>query len=180
MIPTTPAPPTPVANPPVAPTGLEATPPAVAPPTVANTGPKPRPTPAPAIVKPALPRPRPAPPVVVATRTKPATSAPPPPAAAPIPSEPQKQLSQATIRQMMLSSESGWKSCVKDAFGSNLSIGIVVGSNGLVQKADILGPLSQSATGRCITAEIRKLRFPSFTEGGATKQFFWSYLIPAS
>jgi hypothetical protein len=106
--------------------------------------------------------------------TPPPVVEPPPP-----PSGPQKQLSQATIRQTMLTAQAGWSSCVKDAFGSNLSIGIAVNNAGQVQKADILGPLAQSSTGRCITGEIRKLHFPPFTEG-TTKQFFWSYQIPAN
>jgi len=120
----------------------------------------------------------------LAVRTKPAAPrpalAPEPPRVPPVSLEPVKQLSQATMRQLMLGAEARWKSCVKEAWGTNISIGIVVESSGQVQKADILGPLSTSATGRCITEHIRKLRFPPFTEGGATKQFFWSYQIPAS
>jgi hypothetical protein len=117
-----------------------------------------------------------APAALVATASKPAAAA--PPAALPASLAPSKQLTQAQIRQIMLAAESQWKPCLKDAFGSNMSIGVLVAGSGQVQKADILGPLAQSATGRCITEQIRKLRFPAFTEGGPTKQFFWSYQIP--
>lgn len=133
--------------------------------------------------KPRLPKPVVKKPPVVVTAPKPKAPVepppPPPPVAPPVPTGPQKTLAQATIRQTMLAAQAGWPSCVKDAQGSNLSIGIVVTAAGQVQKADILGPLAQSATGRCITAEIRKLSFPPFTEG-VSKQFFWSYQIPAN
>jgi hypothetical protein len=92
---------------------------------------------------------------------------------------PVKQLSPLLIRQIMLGSEPRFKSCVHEAWGTNISIGVTVEASGQVQKADILGPLGQSQTGRCITAEIRKLHFPAFTDGGPNKQFFWSYQIPS-
>jgi hypothetical protein len=82
------------------------------------------------------------------------------------------------MHQTMLAAELKFKSCVKEAWGTNISIGIAVAASGEVQKADILGPIAQSATGRCIADQIRRLRFPPFTEGGASKQFFWSYQIP--
>lgn len=115
------------------------------------------------------------------TSSRPMQNATPGIVAAPAPPslEPTKQLSQALIRQTMLASEARWKSCIKEAWGTNISIGIIVDSSGQVQKADILGAIAQSATGRCITDQIRKLRFPPFTEGGASKQFFWSYQIPS-
>ncbi len=105
---------------------------------------------------------------------KPAATA----AATPLSLEPVPQLSPPIIRQHMLAAERRFPSCVREGFGSNVSIGIVVESAGTVRKADILGPLGQSATGRCISEQIRGLRFPPFTEGGASKFFVWSYQVP--
>lgn len=99
-------------------------------------------------------------------------------AAAALSLEPVPQLSPPIIRQHMLSAERRFPACVREGFGSNVSIGIVVESAGTVRKADILGPLGQSATGRCISEQIRGLRFPPFTEGGASKFFVWSYQVP--
>lgn len=78
----------------------------------------------------------------------------------------------------MLNAERHFPSCIREGWGSNVSIGIVVDAAGVVQKADILGPLGQTGTGRCISDQIRKLHFPPFTEGGATKFFVWSYQVP--
>lgn len=99
-------------------------------------------------------------------------------AAAPLSMEPVPQLSPPIIRQHMLSAEKRFPGCVREGYGSNVSIGIVVESSGSVRKADILGPLGQSATGRCISEQIRGLHFPPFTEGGASKFFVWSYQVP--
>lgn len=93
---------------------------------------------------------------------------------------PVKQLTPQIIKSTMLAAESRWKTCVKEAWGSNVTIGIVVEASGSVQKADIMGALGTSGTGRCITDQVRKLHFPPFTDGGATKQLFWSYQIPAA
>lgn len=106
--------------------------------------------------------------------TKPAATA----SATPLSLEPVPQLSPPIIRQHMLAAEKRFPGCVREGFGSNVSIGIVVESAGTVRKADILGPLGQSATGRCISEQIRGLRFPPFTEGGTTKFFVWSYQVP--
>jgi hypothetical protein len=92
--------------------------------------------------------------------------------------DPVPQLSPPIIRQHMLVAEKRFPSCVREGFGSNVSIGIVVEASGTVRKADILGGLGQSATGRCISEQLRGTRFPSFTEGGATKFFVWSYQLP--
>lgn len=99
-------------------------------------------------------------------------------ASAPLSMDPVPQLSPPIIRQHMLAAEKRFPGCVREGFGSNVSIGIVVESNGNVRKADILGSLGQSGTGRCISDQLRSLRFPPFTEGGATKFFVWSYQIP--
>lgn len=99
-------------------------------------------------------------------------------ASAPLSLEPVPQLSPPIIRQHMLVAERRFPSCVREGFGSNVSIGIIVEANGTVRKADILGPLGPSATGRCISDQIRGLHFPPFTEGGATKFFVWSYQVP--
>ena len=93
---------------------------------------------------------------------------------------PVKQLTPQIIKSTMLAAESRWKTCVKEAWGSNVTIGIVVEASGSVQKADIMGALGTSGTGRCITDQVRKLHFPPFTDGGATKQLFWTYQIPAA
>ncbi len=99
-------------------------------------------------------------------------------ASAPLSMDPVPQLSPPIIRQHMLAAEKRFPGCVREGFGSNVSIGIVVESNGNVRKADILGSLGQSGTGRCISDQLRSLHFPPFTEGGATKFFVWSYQIP--
>ena len=78
----------------------------------------------------------------------------------------------------MLRAEGRFKACVKEAWGSYVTISIVVDNSGTVQKADLIGPLNTSATGRCISEQIRKQHFPPFTEGGATKFFVWSYQVP--
>jgi len=103
---------------------------------------------------------------------------PPSVAAAALSMDPVPQLSPPIIRQHMLVAEKRFPSCVREGFGSNVSIGIVVEASGTVRKADILGGLGQSATGRCISEQLRGMRFPPFTEGGATKFFVWSYQLP--
>ncbi|HRI55028.1 MAG TPA: hypothetical protein PLW65_33050, partial [Pseudomonadota bacterium] len=97
-----------------------------------------------------------------------------PPAQAPL-----KTLTPEAQRQNMLRAEGRFKSCVKEAWGSYVTITIVVDNTGAVQKADLIGPLNSSATGRCISEQIRKQHFPPFTEG-SSKQFVWSYQIPAA
>lgn len=142
-------------------------------------------TPSKPVVKAAAPVPKPGPNDGAAGDGKGAGKAPGKPgtkpaavAAAPLSLEPVPQLSPPIIRQHMLSAERRFPTCVREGFGSNVSIGIVVESAGTVRKADILGPLGQSATGRCISEQIRGLRFPPFTEGGASKFFVWSYQVP--
>lgn len=95
------------------------------------------------------------------------------------PQAPLKSLTQDVLRQNMLRAESRFKSCAKEAWGSYVTISILVDNSGSVQKADLIGPLGTSATGRCISEQIRKQHFPPFTEG-SSKQFVWSYQIPAA
>jgi hypothetical protein len=95
------------------------------------------------------------------------------------PAAPVKALSQEILRQNMLRAESHFKGCAKEAWGSFVTISIVVDNSGTVQKADLIGPLGSTATGHCISDQIRKQHFPPFTEG-ASKQFVWSYQIPAA
>lgn len=91
--------------------------------------------------------------------------------------EPVPSLTPQIQRQVMVAAESKWKACAQDAFGSMLTISIAVEPSGSVQKADILGTLGSTTTGRCITDQVRKLRFPPFTEA-APKKFVWSYQVP--
>ncbi len=109
-----------------------------------------------------------------AAKTADADSAPPQ-----APQAPLKTLTQDVLRQNMLRAESRFKSCAKEAWGSYVTISILVDNSGSVQKADLIGPLGTSATGRCISEQIRKQHFPPFTEG-SSKQFVWSYQIPAA
>jgi hypothetical protein len=180
VIPTVPTPaqplPPPVAPPPFQPPVAAATmspPPASGAPTAQPARP-----PLPAAVKP----PQAGRPVASFRPSSAATPSPPPfqPLPSPAPSAPVKQLSPLLIRQIMLAAEPRFKSCLHEAWGTNISIGVTVDATGLVQKAEILGPLAQSQTGRCITDQVRKLHFPPFTEGGPSKPFFWSYQIPSS
>ncbi len=178
VLPTISATPTaPIAPPaPAAPT-VHATPVALSSPPLHETPPSSKPE---HLVRPII-KPKPLPPRPVVAAAPPIAAARPPVAVArpePVALTPVKQLSQPIMRQVMLGAERGFKACVKEAWGTNISIGIVVESSGQIQKAEILGPLAQSGTGRCISDLIRKLHFPPFTEGGATKQFFWSYQIP--
>lgn len=91
--------------------------------------------------------------------------------------EPVPSLTPQIQRQIMVAAESKWKTCAQDAFGSMLTISIAVEPTGSVQKADILGTLGSTTTGRCITDQVRKLRFPPFSEA-APKKFVWSYQVP--
>jgi hypothetical protein len=90
-----------------------------------------------------------------------------------------KTLTPEAQRQNMLRAEGRFKACIKEAWGSYVTISIVVDNTGSVQKAELIGPLNASATGHCISEQIRKQHFPPFTEGGS-KQFVWSYQIPAA
>ena len=79
----------------------------------------------------------------------------------------------------MLRAESRFKACTKEAWGSYVTIMVAVDNSGTVQKADLIGPLNATATGHCISEQIKKQHFPPFTEG-PTKQFVWSYQIPSA
>lgn len=91
--------------------------------------------------------------------------------------QPVPTLTPALQRQVMVAAESKWKPCAQDAFGSMLTISIAVEPSGGVQNVNILGTLGSTSTGRCVTDQIRKLRFPPFTEA-APKKFVWSYQVP--
>lgn len=91
--------------------------------------------------------------------------------------QPVPTLTPALQRQVMVAAESKWKPCAQDAFGSMLTISIAVEPSGSVQNVNILGTLGSTSTGRCVTDQIRKLRFPPFTEA-APKKFVWSYVVP--
>lgn len=75
--------------------------------------------------------------------------------------------------------ESKLPGCVREGYGGNISIGVVVDASGSVQKVNLLGPLAQTPTGKCIADRVRQARFPAFTEGGPSKLFVWSYQLPA-
>jgi hypothetical protein len=99
------------------------------------------------------------------------------PAEAAVSLQPVPTLTPALQRQVMVAAESKWKPCAQDAFGSMLTISIAVEPSGGVQNVNILGTLGSTSTGRCVTDQIRKLRFPPFTEA-APKKFVWSYQVP--
>lgn len=100
-----------------------------------------------------------------------------PPAEPPVSLQPVPALTPQLQRQVMVAAESKWKPCAQDAFGSMLTISIAVEPSGSVQNVNILGTLGSTSTGRCVTDQIRKLRFPPFTEA-TPKKFVWSYQVP--
>lgn len=102
-----------------------------------------------------------------------ARPSPPAPSLAPV-----ARLSREELRERMLRVEPKLADCIAEGWGSDVSLGVVVGKSGAVQRAEVEGPLGQSPTGSCMADKLKQLRFPPFTEG-ESKQFFWPYHLPA-
>lgn len=77
----------------------------------------------------------------------------------------------------MLRAEPALRACAREGWGALVSLGLSVSPGGEVRHAEVQGALSGSATGRCLEAELRKLRFPP-TSAAADKTFFWSLQLP--
>jgi hypothetical protein len=77
----------------------------------------------------------------------------------------------------MLRAEPRLRACTSEGWGTDVSLGISVAPSGQVRQAEVLGPLAQQPTGRCLLMRLRALRFPPFTEP-ADRQFFWSLHLP--
>ena len=83
------------------------------------------------------------------------------------------------LKDAMQRNESALQRCVQEGWGSTITIGVTIAKSGTVQQVEVLGSFAQTPTGRCLTQEVRKARFPAFTQG-ETKQLYWTYQVPTA
>lgn len=111
---------------------------------------------------------------------RPVTPAPPPiePEVQALPPTPVPELTGDMLRRAMLRAEPDLASCIREGWGSDVSLGVTVTPTGEVRSAEVLGPLGSSPTGQCLVQRLQKMRFPA-SLSGKSKPFFWPYHIPS-